>query len=86
MLNTIENQSFNDTKLTVAKQIISSNCMTVGHLIQILNLFSFDDTKLQLAKFAYDYIYDVNNYYQVNNVFSFESNVKELDEYIRNKR
>jgi len=85
MLNTIEKQSFSDTKLKVAKQIISSNCITVNHLVRILKLFSFEDTKLKLAKFSYDYVYDIENYYKVNNVFSFDSSIDELDKYIRNR-
>ena len=85
MLNTIEKQSFSDSKLKVAKQILRSNCVTVNHLIKILELFDFEDTKLKLAKFAYDYVYDIENYYKVNNVFSFDSSVDELDRYIRNR-
>jgi len=85
MLSTINKQSFSDTKLKVAKQIISSNCITVNHLVKILELFSFEDTKLKLAKFSYDYVYDIENYYKVNNVFSFDSSIDELDKYIRSR-
>ncbi len=85
MLTTIENQDFENSKARVAKQIIDSNCMTTENIVAILNLFDFDDTKLEIAKYAYDYVYDVENYYLVNNVFDFDANVKELDEYIRNK-
>jgi len=83
MLHTIENEMFEDGKLRVSKQIIkTNNCMTVNQLMQILRLFDFDENKLKLAKFAYSYVYDVENYYKVNNAFDFDSNKNKLDNYI----
>ena len=32
----------------------------------LVNLMSFDDTKLELAKFAYGYTYDIGNYFKVS--------------------
>tara|TARA_B100000795_G_scaffold248036_1_gene214654 strand:- start:22820 stop:23377 length:558 start_codon:yes stop_codon:yes gene_type:complete len=85
MVNSVNNQSFSDDKQRVSKQIIRSNCMTVDQLVEILNQFSFDDGKLETAKFAYDYIYDVENYFKVFNVFSFSSSGEELEEYINGR-
>ncbi len=86
MLHTIENQDFESSKLSTAKQIVKyNNCLTVNQLVQILNLFDFDDTKLKLAKFAYDYIYDIEDFYKVNNVFDFDSNKKKLAKYLENR-
>ena len=85
MANTIENQSFSDDKVRVSKQIIRTNCITLDQLLQLLEQFDFDGGKLEIAKFAYDYVYDLENYYKVYNVFSFSSSGKELDEYIQSK-
>ena len=85
MANTIENQSFSDDKVRVSKQIIRTNCITLDQLLQLLEQFDFDGGKLEIAKFAYDYVYDLENYYKVYNVFSFSSSGKELDEYIQSE-
>jgi len=86
MLQSISNQDFESSKLRVAKQIIKTNdCMTVNQLVQILNLFDFDENKLKLAKFAYHYVYDLENFYKVYNVFDFESNKNQLEKYINNQ-
>lgn len=85
MANTIENQSFSDDKVRVSKQIIRTNCITLDQLMQLLEQFDFDSGKLEIAKFAYDYVYDLENYYKVYNVFSFSSSGEELDEYIQSK-
>lgn len=85
MLAAIEKQSFASSKKRIAKQIINSNCILTDNLIQIINLFNFESDKLAMAKFAYDYTYDIENYYKINNVFDFESTIEELDKYIRGK-
>lgn len=84
MLQAVKNQDFDDNKLRVAKQIIKQNaCLTVNQLVGILKLFDFERNKLELAKFAYHYVYDIENYYKVNNVFDFDSSIKKLDAYIK---
>lgn len=65
MLNTIEDQDFASSKKRIAKQVISNNCMVVSHLVEILELFNFESDKLEMAKFAHAYIYDIENYYEV---------------------
>ena len=85
MLSTIENQDFASSKKRVAKQIISANCIVTSQLQRILELFDFESDKLEMAKYAYDYTYDIENYYTINNVFDFESSIEKLDKFIRNK-
>lgn len=81
----ISSKTFEDTKLTVAKQITSSNCLLCSQVKDIMALFTFEDSKLQFAKYAYDYVYDLNNYYKLNDAFTFSSSVDELDAYVRGK-
>ena len=49
----------------------------------IMGVFGFEDTKLDFAKYAYERTYDIGNYYKVNDAFSFETSVEELNEYIQ---
>ncbi|MES2429696.1 MAG: DUF4476 domain-containing protein [Bacteroidota bacterium] len=80
---TINNASFEDTKQSIAKQVISSNYFSSEQVKQILQLFSFENTKLDVAKYAYKYTIDKNNYYSLVDVFSFNSSKTELMQYIR---
>jgi hypothetical protein len=82
----IEAQSFEETKSNTAKQAIRYYCVSSVQARQILKIFSFEQTKLEFAKWVYDYVYDPQNFYQVNDVFDFSMSVDELQEYIRNKR
>lgn len=81
--NTIRTKSFEDSKLTIAKQIIGSNCLLSGQVKEILMLFTYESTKLDFAKFAYRYTLDQGNYFKINDVFTFESSIQELDEFIK---
>jgi hypothetical protein len=46
---------------------------------------AFDEGQLELAKFAYDHVDDLENYFEVYGVFSFSSSSEELDEFIENQ-
>ena len=79
---TIASKTFDDTRLTLAKQIIASNCLFADQVRDLASLMEFEDSKLEFAKFAYGYTYDIGNYFKVSQIFDFESSVEELNEYI----
>jgi hypothetical protein len=83
---TIKSQSFDDTRQKLARQIASSNCMSTDQIIQIANLFGFDQSKLEFTKFAYDFCTDPNNYFKVSNVFGFSSSAEELSDYVDSRK
>ncbi len=83
----VSGQSFEEGKLKVAKQVLNSNCMSCAQVKEIMAMFSFEETRLDWAKFAYGKTTDPQNYYQLNDGFSFSSSVDDLNEYIEsNKR
>ena len=85
MKATIESKSFESSKLNLAKQAIRQKCVLASHVKQIMMLFSFESSKLDFAKYAHDYTYDISNYFKVNDAFTFESSIEELDKHIENK-
>ena len=85
-MSTIKGQSFEDTRLKTAKQVISANCLNVDQIIQIANTFSFEDNKLEFAKYAYDYCIEPRNYFKLNGIFTFSSNVDELSDYVQSRQ
>ena len=83
--NAIEEESFSDDKIIVAKQALKGKCLSVQNVIYISESFDFEDGKLEFAKFAYNCTYDIDNFYQVNKIFDFSSSKEELNEYISNR-
>ncbi|MBM3434893.1 MAG: DUF4476 domain-containing protein [Bacteroidetes bacterium] len=81
----VSSMDFEDSKLTVARQVLKSNCLFASQVKQIMMLFDFESTRLDFAMEAYSYTYDIDNYYLLNDAFDFESSVSELNDYINNK-
>jgi hypothetical protein len=50
-----------------------------------MGLFSFEDSKLDYAKYAYDFCFNQGDYYEVNEAFTFESSIEELNHYLESK-
>ncbi len=86
IIATLQGIDFESTKLSTAKNILRSKCLLVQDLKRILTLFDFESNRLELAKFAYPYVYDQGNYYMLSSVFDFDSSVQELNEYIGGQR
>ncbi|MGZ4048993.1 MAG: DUF4476 domain-containing protein, partial [Bacteroidia bacterium] len=77
----IASKGFDESKLTIAKQIIGNNCLLCSQIKELMELMSFEQTKLDLAKFAWSHNLDKGNYYKLNDAFSFESSINELNQY-----
>lgn len=82
----IQSKSFEDSKLTMAKQIFDHNCLLSSQVRDIMSLFDFEATRLEFAKYAYGRTFDIGNYYKVNDVFDFESSISDLNAYISSYR
>jgi hypothetical protein len=82
---TIKSQSFEETQLKIAKQATKANCMSTAQIKGICKMFSFEESKLEFAIFAHTYCTDKNNYYSLNDVFSYSASVDSLTDAIENK-
>jgi len=73
---------FENTRLVTAKQIIDQNYFTSQQVKELMLLFTFENNRLEIAKYAYGKTVDKGNYFVVNDAFTFNSKEK-LNEYIR---
>jgi hypothetical protein len=81
----IEAESFSEDKMNVAKQATKNKCLTTAQVIEIAELFSFEDEKLAFVKYAYAYTYDVDNYYEINSIFDFSGTKDEFNKFLSTK-
>jgi len=84
-MSTLNNEGFDETRLSIAKQVAGSNCLSTNQIIQLCKKFSFDDSRMDFAKFAYDHCTDPKNYFNVANIFSFSSSKEDLNNYIQGR-
>ena len=81
----ISKESFDSSKLALAKQVVSANPMTASQILGICKLFSFESNKLEFAKYAYEFCVDRNKYFLLNEAFTYESSKRELNEYLQGR-
>ncbi|MBK6938146.1 MAG: DUF4476 domain-containing protein [Chitinophagaceae bacterium] len=83
---TLRKDWFESSRLTTAKTIIDMNYFATAQVIELVQLFSFDDKKLEIAKYAYRKTVDKNNYYLLAEQLTFSSSKDELARFIRESR
>ena len=81
----INNENFDEKRLATAERIIAANPMSTRQIANICKLFNFESNRLEFAKYAYRRCVDPNNYFLIDEVFTFDSSKKELYDFIRNR-
>jgi hypothetical protein len=84
--NRVKQSTFDNGKLDIAKSLVQENIFTSSQIADITRLINADNIRLELAKFAYDYVYDRVNYFTVNEAFTSDKSRKELTQYIKNRK
>jgi hypothetical protein len=72
-------------KLTLVQSVLNGKEYYTDQLRTILGWFSFESTKLDFAKWAYANTIDQENYWKLEDVFSFSSTKTELTDYIQGR-
>lgn len=87
IINSLKNEKFNTNKVNSAKQLIQTNkCFTAIQIKGIVELFNYENSKLEIAKYGYDYAINKSEYYvQVSEALGFESSKQKLLDYIKSK-
>lgn len=83
--NTISTFGFESSREGVMHIAIEKNYLTSVQIADLLNMLSFESTRLEIAKDAYDKVIDPQNYFRVFNAFSFESSVEDLQQYMASR-
>lgn len=86
VLQSIDREWLEGNKLKSATQVVKTNQMTSAQVKQMVQLFGFENNKLELAKSAYANTIDKRNYDVVLDVFTYSSSRTELERFIRTGR
>jgi hypothetical protein len=82
---TINSRNFETTNITVVKTAIDKNFLTSEQVRSLLSYFTFENTKLEIAKYSYKKVCDKKNFFKVYDAFNFDSSIEELKNYISGK-
>ncbi len=86
LADAMKSRSFESTKLTIAREAVRTGSIVAEDLKFILGQFDYESTRVEFAKFAYDYVCDREHFYYVYDAFEFDSSVRELEEYTSRRR
>ncbi len=78
----LDSESFDSNKLKMARQYVSTNSISASEVKVIMSEMTFESNRLSIAKYAYAFCYDPENYFLVNDGFEFRTSISELNEYI----
>jgi hypothetical protein len=74
---------FDSNKIDYIKTITLNNAITAEQAKTLVQLLSFENNKLTLAKLLYNATTDKENFFIVQNAFTFSSTKQELNNYIQ---
>lgn len=83
--SSINNRNFESYNTIIVKSAIDNNYFTAEQIVELLRFFTFEDTKLEIAKHSYKKVCDTKNFFKVYEAFDFESSISELKNYISGK-
>ena len=87
LIQAVKARSFEDQKVLLAKQALAESDIRSEDLRRLLQSgFDFDRGKVELAKYAYQRVADRQNFYRVYDTFSFDSSIREMQQYIEQNR
>jgi hypothetical protein len=78
----IRQNTFDKKRVETAKTLTKQSVLTSNQVVEIVQLITSDNNRLDYAKFAYDYVSDRDNYMIVVESMAFDSSKKELQRYL----
>ena len=79
----MQDSGFDNDRLAIAKRHIRNNNVSSRDVARMMRAMSFESNKLELAKFAYAFTIDPQNYEVVYDALSFSSSRRTLDQFLR---
>ena len=82
----MERESFDDARLLYAKRLVDDNYLCAEQVKELARFFSFDNNRLDFARYAYSRTTDKNNFSVVCNAFSSGNSRDQLMSFIKSCR
>lgn len=84
-ISAIKKQSFEGDKENYIKTYMKNAYLTTNQIKTIINLMTYDSSKLDIAKFLYTNCVDKQNYFNVAETMQFSSSKNDLNDFVKGK-
>lgn len=81
-LEELKDQSFEDDRVEAVKLALKNTCLTTDQAGKIIELYTFDENKLEVAKFLSDRLIDRENATSLAKFMTFDSSKMEYRKYV----
>jgi hypothetical protein len=85
LLKSIKGLSFDDQKLDLLRDLGKTPRFTASQVRELVQTFSFDDKRVEAAVLLHPFLQDAENFYQVLEVFTFDSHRNAVRERLKGK-
>ena len=82
-IDDLETMNFEDDQIKVVKADLANYCLTAAQAYKIIEVFNFEENRLELAKYFYDRMIDKDKGNTLLNLFNFDATKVEFRNYIR---
>ncbi|MFT3933894.1 MAG: DUF4476 domain-containing protein [Chitinophagaceae bacterium] len=82
----MQRENFDDARLLYAKRLVDENMLCAEQVKELARFFSFDNSRLDFAKYAYSHTTDKGNFSVVCNAFSSNMGRDQMMGFIRSCR
>ncbi len=79
----LRRESFDAAKMNTAKAVMGGSYLASEQVRELLGLFNFETSKLDMAKYYYRFATDPGNYYVVVDALSYSSSKNDLTRFIQ---
>jgi len=86
LTESMQRTASDETRLSLARQTINQASIQTTDLVRLLQTLSMEGSRLTLAKYAYPYVADPQNFSRVYDVFDFEASIQELQHLVGAKQ
>jgi len=83
LIASLQNTSFDNSRLTIAKSALRNNVVSSEQLLHIINTFTFESSKVEIAKTGWHSVSDKNRFFIIYAAFTFKSSINEIENYIQ---
>lgn len=82
----VEERITDSDKLKLMQSVLKDRRYSTEQMRNMINWLSFDDSKVNLAKWGYDYVNDRQNYWKLESEFTFSGSKDEFNTYINGRK
>lgn len=82
----VEERITDSDKLKLIQSVLKDRRYTTEQMRSMINWLSFDDSKVNLAKWGYDFVSDRQNYWKLESEFTFSGSKDDFNTYINGRK